>query len=228
VSPYFDALDAEVIRAKRVFLESKNTILAARDDLDRHHRWLERFIAQAVSPSVSKRVDQRTHRRRISSGDPFGVVQPIGSLLKRRILLSTLGAFGISLLAMAVILGNKSDPGVLPESVVPKIHDTPQSLFVGQAVVKTSRRVGELESVVSPARGPKAPAAAVNPLPTKVNIKSKLKRPGNEPASLAVAGPHSRAVSKAAGCVTTRMIWTCGRSHCLQRLEGITIHPDCK
>jgi hypothetical protein len=48
VSPSLDRVDAEVIRAKRVFMESKNTILAARDDLDRHQRWLEHFTAQPV------------------------------------------------------------------------------------------------------------------------------------------------------------------------------------
>jgi hypothetical protein len=82
VSPSLDRVDAEVIRAKRVFMESKNAILAARDDLDRHQRWLERFTAQPVSPAVSKRIEQRTQRGRISGGEPFRVVPTIGSLVK--------------------------------------------------------------------------------------------------------------------------------------------------
>src|SRR5690242_2991573 len=134
-------------------MESKNTILAARDDLDRHQRWLERFTAPPVSPAVSERIEQWTQRgRRVSSGEPFRVVPTIESLVKGRILLSALGVFGISLLATAVIWGAKSHVrDVPPVPVAPKMHGAPQSAFVGQTVAKTARRIA------SPVRGFKAP-----------------------------------------------------------------------
>lgn len=184
MSPSLDRVDAEVIRAKRVFMESKNAILAARDDLDRHQRWLEHFTAQPVSPAVSKRIEQRTQRGRISGGEPFRVVPTIGSLVKGRILLSALGVFGISLLATAVIWGTKFHVrDVPPVPVAPKMHGAPQSAFVGQTVAKTPRRVGELGLVALPVRGFKAPPVAEDPLPAKpkLKIKSKRKRPRDEP-----------------------------------------------
>ena len=164
MSPSLDRVDAEVIRAKRVFMESKNTILAARDDLDRHQRWLERFTAQPVSPAVSNSIEQQTRCGRISSGEPFRVIPTTGRLVKGRVLLSALGVFGISLLAMAVMWGSKSHVYDLPPaSVAPKMHDAPQqSAFVDQTVAKTSN--------------------AENPLPPKpkVKIKSKWKRSRDE------------------------------------------------
>jgi len=184
VSPSLDRVDAEVIRAKRVFMESKNTILAARDDLDRHQRWLERFTAPPVSPAVSERIEQWTQRGRVSSGEPFRVVPTIGSLAKGRILLSALGVFGISLLASAVIWGTKSHVrDVPPVPVAPNMHGAPQSAFVGQTVAKTPRRVGELGLVASPVRGFKAPPVAEDALPTKPKVKTKSKRkpPRDEP-----------------------------------------------
>ena len=172
------------IRAKRVFMESKNTILAARDDLDRHQRWLERLTAQPVSPAVSKRIEQPTQRGRISGGAPFRVVPTIGSLVKGRVFLSALGVFGISLLATAGIWGSSSHVrDVPPVPVAPKMHGAPQSAFVGQPVAKTPRRVGELGLVASPVRGFKAPPVAEDALPTKPKVKTKSKRklPRDEP-----------------------------------------------
>jgi hypothetical protein len=184
VSPSLDRVDAEVIRAKRVSMESKNTILAARDDLDRHQRWLERFTAPPVSPAVSERIEQWTQRgRRVSSGEPFRVVPTIESVAKG-ILLSALGVFGISLLASAVIWGTKSHVrDVPPVPVAPNIHGAPQSAFIGQTVAKTPRRVGELGLVASPVRGLKAPPVAEDALPTKPKVKTKSKRkpPRDEP-----------------------------------------------
>jgi len=177
VSPSLDRVDAEVIRAKRVFMESKNTILAARDDLDRHQRWLEHFTAQPVSPAVSKRIGKRTQHGRISSGEPFRVVPTIGSLVKGRILLLALGVFGISLLATAVIWGTKSHVHDVPSvPMALKMHDAPQLPFVGQTVAKTPRRVGELGLVASPVRKFKAPPVAEDPLPAKPKVKTKSKR----------------------------------------------------
>jgi len=161
VSPSFDRVDAEVIRAKRVFMASKNTILAARDDLDRHQQWLERFTAQAASP-VSKSIEQRTQRGRISSGEPFRVVPTIGSLV-----ISTLGVFGISLLVAAVIWGTKSQRDVPPVPVAP-------AAFVGQTVAKTPPRIGE--SVALPVRGSEAPPVAEDTLHAKPKAKIKSKR----------------------------------------------------
>jgi hypothetical protein len=184
VSPSLDRVDAEVIRAKRVFMESKNTILAARDDLDRHQRWLEHFTAQPVSPAVSKRIGKRTQHGRISSGEPFRVVPTIGSLVKGRIPLLALGVFGISLLATAVIWGTKSHVHDVPSvPMALKMHDAPQLPFVGQTVAKTPRRVGELGLVGSPVRKFKAPPVAEDPLPAKSKVKTKSKRkpPRDEP-----------------------------------------------
>ena len=162
VSPSFDRVDAEVIRAKRVFMASKNTILAARDDLDRHQQWLERFTAQAASP-VSKSIEQRTQRGRISSGEPFRVVPTIGSLV-----ISTLGVFGISLLVAAVIWRTKSHVrDVPPVPVAP-------TAFVGQTVAKTPPRIRE--SVALPVRGSEAPPVAEDTLHAKPKAKIKSKR----------------------------------------------------
>ena len=173
MSPCLDGLDAEVIRAKRVFLESKNTIVSARDDLDRHQRWVERLTTQAVSPSVSERVDQRTQRRRISNEQPLRAAPTVGSLVM--IVRSALAALGVSLLATALIFGKSYVPDIAPVPVAPKTYGAPQSMFVGQTVVKTSRGVGELGSVVSPEGGLEVPPVAGNPLPTKADIKSKRK-----------------------------------------------------
>jgi hypothetical protein len=152
--------------------------VAARDDLNRHQRWVERLTAQAVSPSVSEKVDQRTQRRRISSRQPLRVGRTAGSLVKRRVLLSALGGFGISLLATALILRKHYVPSVAPAPMAPETRGVPQSMFVGQTVVKTSRGGGYLGSVVSPVRGPEAAPVAGDTLPTKADNKSKRKRPG--------------------------------------------------
>ena len=184
VSLVSDQVDAEVIRAKRVLTESKNTILAARDDLERHQRWLERLTAQPVSPTVSKRIEQPRQCGSILSGETFRVIPTIGSLVKGRILLSTLGVFGIFLLATAVMWGTKSHVrDVPPVPVAPNMHGAPQSAFAGQTVAKTPRRVGELGLVASPVRGFKAPPVAEDALPTKPKVKTKSKRkpPRDEP-----------------------------------------------
>ena len=184
MSPSSGRVDAEVIRAKRVFMESKNTILTARHDLDRHQRWLERVTAQPVSPAVSKRIEQRIQRGRISSGEPVRVVPTIGSLVKGGVFLSALGVFGISLLATAGIWGSSSHVrDVPPVLVTPEMHGAPQSAFVGQTVAKIPQRAGELGLVASPVVGFKAPPVPEDQLPAKpkVKIKSKPKRPRDEP-----------------------------------------------
>jgi hypothetical protein len=180
VSLVSDQVDAEVIRAKRVFAESKNTILAARDDLERHQRWLERLTAQPVWPIVSKRIEQ-PRQWSILSGETFRVVPTIGSLAKGRIPLSALGVFGIFLLATAVMWGTKSHVRDLPPVPVAStafigqtVAKTPSRIFVGQTVAKTPPRIRE--SVALPVRGSEAPPVAEDTLQAKPNAKIKSKQ----------------------------------------------------
>src|SRR5262249_15134186 len=117
-----------------------------------------------------------------------------GSLVKGRILLSTLGVFGIFLLATAVMWGTKSHVrDVPPVPVAPTafvgqtVAKTPPRIFVGQTVAKTPPRifVGQTvaqtsprirESVALPVRGSEAPPVAEDTLHAKPKAKIKSKR----------------------------------------------------